>query len=89
MKFEIEFRPASEEPKQGSGQSLQAALILNPCDGYHQVWARWDSTDGEFIGFIDWASSSWERYEPGREFIGWALLPDDHALIEGMRALCG
>jgi hypothetical protein len=86
MRFEIDFRPACEQPTRPLGEKggYRAALILNPCDGYHHVFARWWE-DGSFHGFTNWAD--WDAFEPGKHFTAWALLPDEQALIEDMAVL--
>lgn len=65
-------RPAKNEPWEQC-----AALLLNPCDGFHLVYAYFDG-DGEFDRFSDFASS-----EPYADdfYVAWALLPDELPLI--------
>lgn len=73
----IVFQPASVRPSRNEPWEECAALLLNPCDGYHNVVARFDG-DGEFAGFYDFAGR--EPYEDDF-YVAWALLPDELPLI--------
>lgn len=65
-KFELDFRPASEDPTTPGDY-----LLYNQCDGYHVVEAWF--TDGEFVGFWPFAASK----PVSKDFYrAWALLPD-------------
>lgn len=66
MKFELDFRPASEMPKQPGDY-----LLYNQCDGYHIAEAHFD--DGEFDAFYSFACA--HRYSKDF-YCAWALLPD-------------
>ena len=73
----IVFVDASSRPKANEPWEQCAALLLNPCDGLHLVYAYFDG-DGEFDRFSDFASS--EPY-PDDFYVAWALLPDEMPLI--------
>ena len=67
MKFDLDFRPASETPTKPGNY-----LLYNQCDGYHVVEA-WFSEDGEFEGFWFFAAS---RPVSKDFYCAWARLPD-------------
>jgi hypothetical protein len=73
----IVFVPASVRPSKNEPWEQCAALLLNPCDGFHLVYAYFDG-DGEFDRFSDFASS--ELYAEDF-YVAWALLPDESPLI--------
>jgi hypothetical protein len=67
MKFDLDFRPASEVPTQPGDY-----LLYNQCDDYHVVEA-WFDEDGEFEGFWFFAAAQ----PVSKDFYrAWALLPD-------------
>lgn len=66
MKFELDFRPASETPTEPGDY-----LLYNQCDGYHVVEAWFE--EGQFLGFYSFASTS--PYDTDF-YCAWALLPD-------------
>ncbi len=72
----LNFRPAYEPPAVKSHGILGASdgyLLLNPCDGFHIMWAHFDADDGAFTGFRTFAGTE----DHGPEFyIAWAELPD-------------
>lgn len=76
------FHAMSKEPERPpDGWSETDALLLNPCDGYHHVFARWSVEDGEFRGFFNFLGTC--RYDdPGHPFVAWALLPDSLPLTQ-------
>ena len=66
MKFDLDFRPVSEEPTEPGDY-----LLYNQCDGYHIAEAHFD--DDEFDAFYSFACTC--RY--GTDFYrAWAKLPD-------------
>jgi hypothetical protein len=73
----IVFVPTSVRPSKNDPWEQCAALLLNPCDGFHLVYAYFDG-DGEFDRFSDFASS-----EPYADdfYVAWAMLPDESPLI--------
>ena len=73
----IVFLPASKRPLKNEPWEHCAALLLNPCDGYHHVFARFDG-EGEFYGFYDFAGS---KPYPDDFYVAYALLPDELPLI--------
>lgn len=77
MKFDLDFRPASETPTVPGDY-----LLYNQCDGYHVVEARFYD-DGEFDDFYVFASSC----PVSRNFYrAWALLPDAVKTMHGIFA---
>ena len=73
-----------QPPGNGARSSpYRSALLLNACDGYHSVYARYDSETGEFEGFYDWIGR--KPYVAGLHFCAWALLPEEAPLIERFR----
>jgi hypothetical protein len=73
----VVFLPTTRRPAKNDPWTQCAALLLNPCDGFHLVYANFDGY-GEFDRFSDFASS-----EPYADdfFVAWALLPDEMPLI--------
>ena len=71
------FLPTSVRPSKNDPWTRCAALLLNPCDGFHLVYANFDG-DGEFDRFSDFASS-----DPYADdfYVAWALLLDEVPLI--------
>lgn len=65
MKFDLDFRPASETPTERGDY-----LLYNQCDGYHIAEAWFD--DGEFVGFYFHA----QGFASPNFYRAWALLPD-------------
>jgi len=74
VRFDIEFHDCSEVPASKRGMCTRSALILNQCDGYHHVFARWHA-DGKFDGFYEWCGGT-DPYEPDTHFCAWAILPN-------------
>lgn len=73
----LEFFPVDQEPEVGG--PFDAFLILNPCDGFHLVYGRWE--DGKFVHFADWMGG--QGYN--RDFyIAWARLPNALKLVEAL-----
>jgi hypothetical protein len=70
MKFELDFRPASETPTEPGDY-----IIYNQCDGYHIVEAWFEG--GIFLSFAVFAgeivSKSFYR--------AWAKLPESHTTM--------
>jgi hypothetical protein len=65
MKFDLDFRPASETPTQPGDY-----LLYNQCDGYHIAEAWFE--DGEFQSFCIWPA----HIVSSDFYCAWALLPD-------------
>lgn len=74
----IVFVHASKKPQKNEPWEEVTVLLLDPCDGYHCVIARFDG-DGEFDGFYDFAGT-----EPYKDdfYVAWAMLPDELPLID-------
>lgn len=74
----IVFVPTAHKPQKNKPWALRACLLLNPCDGFHLVYANFDG-DGEFDRFSEFASS-----EPYTDdfYVAWAMLPDELPLID-------
>jgi hypothetical protein len=73
----IVFLPTAKKPSKNEPWEQCAALLLNPCDGFHLVYAYFDG-EGEFDRFADFASP--EAYTDDF-YVAWALLPDEMPLI--------
>jgi hypothetical protein len=73
----IVFVHASVTPSKHKPWADRSALLLNLCNGYHAVLARFDG-DGEFLGFFDWLDPTPYR---SNFYVAWALLPDEMLLI--------
>ena len=72
--FVLQFRPASEEPKQSS--EGKECIVFNPCDGYHIGEAVfWD--DGDFEGFRPFAQENLDK----DFYTAWAELPGPNQML--------
>src|SRR5690349_4809229 len=72
----------AEPPYPGQGHE-RPALLYSACDGWHDVYARWDS-DGEFRGFYNWTGGL--KYAKDN-CLAWAVLPDYEEMTGHFRPL--
>lgn len=69
--FNLSFKSCDINPIY-QGEDEVECLLLNPCDGYHVAYARFE--DGEFVGFYSFCME--RRYEANSFYFAWAKLPD-------------
>ena len=69
--FKLNFKSCDIDPVY-QGEDEVECLLLNPCDGHHVAYARFD--EGEFAGF--WSFCSDQHYTKGDFYFAWAKLPD-------------
>lgn len=80
----LQFKPMSELPVY-RGDCSESVLLLNPCDGYHLMYANFNMLDLSFNYFGNFTGT--EKYEGGWA-IAWAILecPVDNGLVAKFEA---